>query len=57
MLGIVVAVNGGQIAAHRALVTRVVSIRGAPAVAIGLVMLAAGIAAVVVAWTRGLAWT
>jgi hypothetical protein len=55
--GIVVAVNGGKIAAHRALVTRLVSIRGAPAVAIGLVMVVVGVAALVVAWTRGLAWT
>jgi hypothetical protein len=57
VFGIVVAVNGGQIAAHRALVTRIVSIRRAPAVAIGLVMVAVGLAALVVAWTRGLAWT
>ena len=57
MLGVVLAVNGGKIAAHREVVTRLFSIRGVPAIAIGVLMLAAGLAAVVVAWSRGLGWT
>jgi hypothetical protein len=57
VIGVVVAVNGGKIAAHRELVTRLFSIRGAPAVGIGLLMLVAGVAALVVAWARGLAWS
>ncbi len=54
IVGIVVAVSGGRIAAHRAVRTRLFSVTGAGAVALGLALLAAGLAAVAVAWTRGL---
>lgn len=54
IVGIVLAVNGGRIAAHRAVRTRLFSATGGGAVALGLAMLALGLAAVAVAWFRGL---
>jgi hypothetical protein len=54
IIGIVVAVNGGRIAAHRALKTRFFSVQGAAAVALGLALLALGLAAIAVGWIRGL---
>jgi hypothetical protein len=54
VISIIVAVNGGKLAAHRELVTRVGTLRGAPAVALGTVMLAAGIAGIAFSWYAGL---
>jgi hypothetical protein len=54
VIGIVVAINGGRIAAHRAVRTRLFSATGGGAVALGLAMLVLGLAAVVIAWIRGL---
>lgn len=54
VLSIFVAVNGGKIAAHRLLATRLVTLRGAPALALGLVLLAAGLSGVAYSWYVGL---
>jgi hypothetical protein len=47
-------VNGGRIAAHRAVETRFFSAKGGGAVALGLAMLVVGLAAIAVGWIRGL---
>lgn len=54
VLSIFVAVNGGKIAAHRVLSTRLVTLQGAPARALGLVMLVAGLAGAGYSWYVGL---
>jgi hypothetical protein len=54
IVGIVLAVNGGRIAAHRSVATRLLTLKGGAAVALGLVMLAVGLAALGAAWVRGL---
>jgi hypothetical protein len=54
IVGIVLAINGGRIAAHRAFHTRFFDVRGGGALALGLVVLVLGLAVVAVAWMRGL---
>lgn len=54
VLSIVVAVNGGKIAAHRMLSTRLLRLQGGPAVVLGIVMLAAGLSGVAYSWYVGL---
>lgn len=54
VLSIVVAVNGGKIAAHRLLATRLVTLRGGAAVVLGVAMLVAGICGVAYSWYVGL---
>lgn len=54
VISIILASNGGRFAAHREIDTRFVKLKGAAAVAIGLVMLTAGLAGVGLAWYVGL---
>lgn len=44
IISIIVAVNGGRFAAHREVESRILNLRGAPAIVLGAMMLAAGLA-------------
>lgn len=54
VISIIVMVNGGRFAAHREVESRILKLKGAPAVALGVVMLAAGCAAAALALYVGL---
>ncbi len=54
VVSIIVASNGGRIAAHREVVTRFGALRGAPALALGIAMLLAGLVGVGFSWYVGL---
>lgn len=54
VISIFVAVSGGKIAAHKTLSTRLLTLRGGPAVVLGLVLLVAGIGGAAYSWYVGL---